>query len=251
MIRSNTLKKAGFALVAATCSIALVACSSSTDESTPEVTVPAETTEQPATSAPQDTTPMVETVTVADAWARSVPGGMGAIYATFTSPTDDAILSASIEPAAAAGKVEVHEVVADASGKMAMQMIERVELAAGQPVQFKPGSYHIMLMEMPEVLPVGTEITVTVVLEKAGPVMFTAVVRENTMPDMGSGSMDMDSGSMDMGSGSMDSGSMDMGSGSMDSGSMDMGSGSMDSGSMGSGSMGSESEEMSNGGMNG
>jgi hypothetical protein len=193
MFRTTSTKKS--IAIVGLLAVTLAACSSNEkDTSGTEATAaPAVTAEpQPAVTEPVTT---AESVTVTNAWARSVPGGKGAIYAEILSTADDAILSASIEPATAAGKVEIHEVVTGDDGMMKMQMVERIPLTAGQITELKPGSYHIMLMDMPEVLDLGTRIEVTLVLENAGPVTFTATVRENTMPDMsGDMSGDMSSG---------------------------------------------------------
>jgi copper(I)-binding protein len=194
-------RKAITITAAASCVLALAACSSSSgnDAETTEVDdTKVETTVSAETSTPAETDALAADVTVTNAWVRSVPGedgmNMGAIYATVTSKSDDAIVSASIEPVSAAETVEVHEVVMDDNGEMKMQMVERVELAAGSATELKPGSYHIMLMGMPEVLAVGTELTATIVLENYGPVTFTAVVREDTMPSMDAGGDMADSG---------------------------------------------------------
>jgi copper(I)-binding protein len=79
---------------------------------------------------------------------------------------------------------------------MKMQKVDRVQVKAGVPTELKPGSYHIMMTDMPETLPIGTEITVTAVFEKAGPVTFKATVTENSMPDMGGGMMSEESDDM-------------------------------------------------------
>lgn len=120
------------------------------------------------------------TVTVEDAWARTSPMSAenGAIYAIFTSETDDAILYADVDFSIAMS-TEIHETTTADDGSMGMQMVESVPLAAGQPVAFEPGGYHIMLMGLVEPLVAGSVISVTLTLESGNLVTFDAEVRED------------------------------------------------------------------------
>lgn len=121
-------------------------------------------------------------VTVADAWARNSPmeAENGAIYMTLTSEIDDAVLYADVDISVAA-MAEVHETFMNDDGSMGMQMVERVELPAGQPVAFEPGGYHIMLMGLIAPLEVGQTVTVTLTLESGELVVVDAEVREESM----------------------------------------------------------------------
>jgi copper(I)-binding protein len=123
-------------------------------------------------------------VTVADAWARNSPMGAenGAIYMTLTSEVDDAVLYADVDISVAA-MAEVHETFMNADGSMGMQMVERVDLPAGQPVAFEPGGYHIMLMGLIAPLEVGQTVTVTLTLESGELVVVDAEVREDSMEE--------------------------------------------------------------------
>lgn len=135
-------------------------------------------------------------LTVDDVWARSNPNGLGAVYATVTSPVDDELVAARVD-ASIAGAAEVHEVV-DENGMMRMQEVAGVALPAGEAVTLAPGGYHIMLLDMPTVLATGTTFDVTLVLASGTEVTVTAEVREAS--DTG---MDGDHTEMDMhGSGS-------------------------------------------------
>lgn len=120
------------------------------------------------------------TVTVEDAWARTSPMSAenGAIYAIFTSETDDAILYADVDFSIAMS-TEIHETTTADDGSMGMQMVESVPLPAGQPVAFEPGGYHIMLMGLVEPLVAGSVISVTLTLESGNLVTFDAEVRED------------------------------------------------------------------------
>jgi len=120
---------------------------------------------------------------IRDAWARATPAGarMGAIYLTIESAAADRLLAAAV-PDSVAEETQIHEtiVIPDSSGgasRMTMRPVAALELPAGQPVQLKPGGYHIMLMGMKRALKAGDRVAVTLTLENAGKQSATAVVR--------------------------------------------------------------------------
>lgn len=139
--------------------------------------------------APAET--VAASVSITGQWARTSPSAatIGAAYATFTSATGDAIIGVSVDPSIAK-TAEMHEMVmADTGttmamggsdttmamggtettmGEMTMQPVARVALPAGTAVEFKPGSYHFMLMDLVKPLEVGTTIAITFEFEKAG-----------------------------------------------------------------------------------
>ncbi len=168
----------------------LAACGDDDDKSS------SDTTAAPVTTAGgTETTAAAEAPTFEGMWARTSPmeATMGAAYLTITSPVDDAIIGVSVDPSIAA-MAETHEMVMAemtgttmggmgsettmamggsattmaGMGEMVMQHVDRIELPAGQAVELKPGSYHIMLMELAAPLEVGTTIQITIVFEKAG-----------------------------------------------------------------------------------
>lgn len=63
-----------------------------------------------------------------------------------------------------AGVVEVHEMATEA-GVMKMRAIPKLALPAGKVTELKPGSYHIMLMDLKAPLPAGEKVEITLVLE--------------------------------------------------------------------------------------
>jgi copper(I)-binding protein len=132
-------------------------------------------------------------LTIADPWLRSNPNGMGAAYMVISSPEDDELVAASVDPSIA-GTVEVHEVVMQ-DGAMRMQEVAGVPLPAGEAVVLEPGGHHLMLLDMPAVLAAGTEVDVTLTLASGAEVTVTAVVREATPEDRME--MDMDHGGME------------------------------------------------------
>jgi len=119
---------------------------------------------------------------VIDPWVRSNPNGMGAAYLTITMPADDVLVAAEVDPAVAA-RVEVHEIIDDA-GLMRMREVDGgIPLPAGTAVELRPGGYHLMLLDMPVMLEVGSTVTLTLRFATADPIVVTAEVREGASAD--------------------------------------------------------------------
>jgi periplasmic copper chaperone A len=141
-------------------------------------------------------------IKVTEPWARasSAMAAAGAAYMKIenTGSAVDALIGAA---SPAARTVEVHETVAMESavpsdgmgmespmpsasgdmggGMMGMQPIARLEIPAGGTVELKPGSYHIMLIDLNRELKAGDTIEISLTFEKAGTVKVTAEVRES------------------------------------------------------------------------
>lgn len=115
---------------------------------------------------------------IADAWVRPPMAAdrPAAGYLVIANPSDqaDALVGAA-SPVAAS--VEIHETMADASGMMAMHPIERLEIGAGATVRLEPGGYHLMLMGVGDLPPVGETVHLTLTFERAGPIVIEAEVR--------------------------------------------------------------------------
>ncbi|MDP1739788.1 copper chaperone PCu(A)C [Polaromonas sp.] len=102
-----------------------------------------------------------QTVEVKDAWVRTaVPGqpGTGA-FMKITSRTDTRLVGVFTP---AAGVAEVHEMKM-ANDVMTMRAVPALDLRAGQTLELKPGGYHVMLMELKQALPVGSNVPLTLV----------------------------------------------------------------------------------------
>jgi copper(I)-binding protein len=127
----------------------------------------------------EETTSAV-TVEDARAYNSQTDAANGAIYMTLTSAIDDAVLYADVDISIAA-MAEVQESIVNDDGSTGMQMVERIELPAGQAVAFEPGGYHIMLMGLIAPLEVGQIVTVTLTLESGELVIVDAEVREDSM----------------------------------------------------------------------
>lgn len=117
-------------------------------------------------------------VTIDGAWARNSPtvAGRGAAYMQITSPVDDAVIGAEI-PATIADHAELHESYMN-EGAMAMREVAQYTLTAGEMFELKPGSYHVMLIDLVAPLEIGQKFTVTLEFEKAGKQAVEVEVRE-------------------------------------------------------------------------
>jgi hypothetical protein len=119
-------------------------------------------------------------ITVRDAWARTSTSMelAGAVYLVIENSTGQAdALTGAASPAAAT--VEIHQTVAGASGMMAMQPVDAVDLPAGETVTFEPGGYHIMLIGLSAPLEVGATLEITLTFEHAPSRTVTAEVRSS------------------------------------------------------------------------
>ncbi len=104
-------------------------------------------------------------------WSRATPAGakVGGGYLTIenTGSAPDRLVSISVP---FAGRAEIHE-MAMKEGVMTMRPLENgVEVPAGAKVEFKPGGYHIMFMELKQQLNQGDSMKGTLTFEKAGSV---------------------------------------------------------------------------------
>jgi copper(I)-binding protein len=117
-------------------------------------------------------------LTIQNAWARPAnTGENGAAYFMIENGTasDDTLMSASSDIASAA---EVHMSMGDANGVMSMQMQEAVTIPAGEPVEFKPGGLHVMLVNLTRDLKPGDTITLTLNFKGIGNVVVEVPVKE-------------------------------------------------------------------------
>lgn len=114
---------------------------------------------------------------------EATPGGMagmgspGVVYLTLVNEGREAdrLIGAKSDIAAA---VELHQTTME-GGVMKMRPVSGgVEVPAGGRVEFKSGSYHIMLIGLKRNLKVGDRFTVTLEFEKSGTLTVESEVRE-------------------------------------------------------------------------
>ncbi|MBL8079736.1 MAG: copper chaperone PCu(A)C [Anaerolineales bacterium] len=129
-------------------------------------------------------------VEIHDPWARSAAlGDNTAAYMLVHnhSTSEDAIVGASTDVAESA---EIHLSQIDANGVMEMIHQDSVALPADTELEFKPGSYHIMLIGLKQDLKKGDEITVTLHFQTHEDIVVTIPVYDAA--EMGGEGMDMD-----------------------------------------------------------
>jgi periplasmic copper chaperone A len=121
---------------------------------------------------------MASTVTIENQWASSAETGMAGVFGTFSNKGDHEVRIVSGE-SPNAGRVEVHEVVPDATGAMTMRPKEGgFEVPAGGSRELIPGGDHLMLMDLEEPLQPGADVSVTVVFEDGSTLPVTAQIRD-------------------------------------------------------------------------
>ena len=102
-------------------------------------------------------------VAVKDAWVRATvgPQKVTGAFMQITSAQDTKLVAVQ---SAAAKKVELHTMEMD-KDVMRMREIASLDLPAGKAVELKPGSYHIMLIDLVKPVKEGDTVAVTLVIE--------------------------------------------------------------------------------------
>ncbi len=104
-------------------------------------------------------------VEITDAWVRATVQGQKATGAFMSLTAKKATRLVGVKTDAAA-VAEVHEMSMD-KDVIRMRPIPALELPAGKTVTLKPGSYHVMLMNLKEPLPVDSHVQLTLLFEDA------------------------------------------------------------------------------------
>lgn len=104
-------------------------------------------------------------VTVQDAWVRGTVPGQTATGAFMTLQAADGAKLVGVSTPVA-GTAEIHEMKMDGN-VMHMRAVPALDLPKGQAVQLKPGSYHLMLMDLKQPLAKDTTVPITLKVELA------------------------------------------------------------------------------------
>ena len=104
-------------------------------------------------------------------WARATPKGAavagGYLTIVNTGAAADRLVGGS---SPAAGKFEIHEMKME-QGVMKMRPLDQgLEIKPGATVELKPGSYHLMFLQLKAPFEQGQRVKGTLVFEKAGTV---------------------------------------------------------------------------------
>jgi len=104
-------------------------------------------------------------------WTRATPKSAtvagGYLKITNTGSIADRLTGGSSE---VARKFEVHEMSMDGGVMKMRELISGLEIPAGATVELKPGSYHIMMMNLSRPLAKGDKVKGSLTFEKAGKV---------------------------------------------------------------------------------
>ena len=99
------------------------------------------------------------------ATAPTARSGGGFMTITNKGTTPDRLVSARSN---VSDKVEIHEMQMDGSVMRMRELAKGLDIPPGATVMLKPGSYHIMFMELKAPLAKDAKVPVTLVFEKAG-----------------------------------------------------------------------------------
>ncbi len=103
-------------------------------------------------------------------WSRATPAGAkvaaGYLKLVNKGTQPDRLIAVTGD---IAGKAEIHQMSVGSDGVMTMRaLVDGVEIPAGGEVELKPGSYHIMFMQLKEQPKAGVKFKGTLTFEKAG-----------------------------------------------------------------------------------
>ncbi|GAB3286564.1 copper chaperone PCu(A)C [Pseudoclavibacter terrae] len=140
-----------------------------------------------------------DSVTVENAWVKAADSGMSAAFGEIenTGAGDVTIVSVA-SPASTA--LELHETVENETGEMTMR--EKgggFTIAPGETLTLEPGDNHIMLMDLPEPVVAGDELSFTLTFSDESTLDFTAPAKDyaGANENYEDGDMEMDHSEMD------------------------------------------------------
>jgi copper(I)-binding protein len=111
----------------------------------------------------------VGTLQISQPWTRATPKGAavagGYLKITNTGTAPDRLLGGST---ALAKRFEIHEMSMDGGVMKMRELKDGLDIAPGATVELKPGSYHIMMMNLSRPLAKGERVKAVLNFEKAG-----------------------------------------------------------------------------------
>jgi copper(I)-binding protein len=111
----------------------------------------------------------IGSIEITKPWTRATPPsartGGGFMTITNKGTVADRLVSARSN---ASDKVEIHEMQMDGNVMRMRELANGLEIPPGATVMLKPGSYHIMFMELKAPLAKDAKVPLTLVFEKAG-----------------------------------------------------------------------------------
>jgi len=127
--------------------------------------------------------PALAQVKVEGAWVRPTVLGQqaGGGFMSLRSERADRLLGGSTP---AAERFELHTMTMEGD-VMRMRQLDKIDLPAGQKVEFKPGGMHVMLVGLKRPLTLGAKVPVTLKFERAGDVKVEMTVMSSPAPTAG------------------------------------------------------------------
>lgn len=107
-----------------------------------------------------------QNVTITDAWARATVPGQKATGAFMKLTAKESAKLVGVS-SPAAGVAEIHEMKMDKDVMKMAALPNGLDLPAGKVVELKPGSYHVMLMDLKAPLTKDSTVPVTLVFQDA------------------------------------------------------------------------------------
>ncbi len=124
-------------------------------------------------------------LTISDQWVRVTANTVTAAYMVITNTGEADTLVAASTPLTA--NVQLHEVVSDGASSKMQPKEGGFPVPANGEVTLRPGSYHVMMLDLKEPVTDGQLVTITLTFAKAGDVTITALAKPHTGMMQGSG----------------------------------------------------------------
>ncbi len=104
-------------------------------------------------------------IKVSEIWAREtvIKGQATGIFMTIETTSDYSLVGAYTD----LGKLEIHTVTIGENNIMQMRQVEKIDIKANEPYEFRPGGYHFMLFDLQEALNSGDMFNITLYMQKA------------------------------------------------------------------------------------
>ena len=141
----------------------------------------------PEADAPAATeTAAASSIALTDPWSRETAEGQnagGAFMTIANTATAADRLTGGSTPVA--GRVEIHTMMMEGDVMKMRQLADGLEVPAGGTVTLKPGSFHVMLMDLKQPLKAGEKVPLTLTFAGAGTLETQLEVRPaGAMPAM-------------------------------------------------------------------
>jgi copper(I)-binding protein len=128
------------------------------------------------------------TIHIIHPWARATPGGAkvagGFLVIENTGKEPDFLIGGSLGRAKSA---EIHEMTTVGDVMKMRHLQGGLEIRPGEKVALKPGSYHMMFMDLSQPLKAGEKVEGTLVFKKAGTIKVSFKVEAIGAPSAGHG----------------------------------------------------------------